>query len=81
VAVGIKFSSRIRIRQFPDTNLLFLFDTVGFCEKYCSRFHTIRISIQDDSKGKVNILGGDSIGHCEKKSSYGHVSNSEWLPR
>ena len=23
-------------------------------------------TIQDDSGGKVNILGGDSIGHCEK---------------
>jgi hypothetical protein len=23
--------------------------------------------IQDNSGGKVNILGGDSIGHCEKK--------------
>jgi hypothetical protein len=37
--------------------------------------------IQSDSRGKVNILGGDSIGHCETKSFYGHVSNSEWLPR
>jgi hypothetical protein len=24
-------------------------------------------SIQGDSGEKVNILGGDSIGHCEKK--------------
>jgi hypothetical protein len=24
-------------------------------------------SIQSDSGGKVNILGGDNIGHCEKK--------------
>jgi hypothetical protein len=24
-------------------------------------------TIQGDSGGKVNILGGDSIGHCEKK--------------
>jgi hypothetical protein len=37
--------------------------------------------IQGDSGGKVNILGGNSIGHCEKKSSYEHVPNSEWLPR
>jgi hypothetical protein len=36
--------------------------------------------IQGDSGGKINILGGDEIGHCEKKSSYEHVSNSEWLP-
>jgi hypothetical protein len=33
--------------------------------------------IQGDSGGKVNILGGDSIGHCEEKSSYEHVPNSE----
>jgi len=27
-------------------------------------------------------LEDKSISHCEeKKSSYGHVSNSEWLPR
>jgi hypothetical protein len=37
--------------------------------------------IQGDSGGKVNILGGDSIGHCEEKSSYEHVYISEWLPR
>jgi hypothetical protein len=37
--------------------------------------------IKGDSGGKVIILGGDSIGHCEKNSSYEHVSNSEWLPR
>ena len=38
--------------------------------------------IQDDSSGNFNILGGDSIGHCEKnKSTYEQVSNSVWLPR
>jgi hypothetical protein len=36
--------------------------------------------IQADSGGKVNTLGGDSVTHCAK-SLYGHVSNSEWLPR
>jgi hypothetical protein len=40
-----------------------------------------RLNIQDDSKGKVNILGGDSVSHCEKKSLYEHVSNSDWLLR
>jgi hypothetical protein len=25
------------------------------------------VDIQGDSEGKVNILGGDSISHCEKK--------------
>jgi hypothetical protein len=34
-----------------------------------------------DLTGKVSILGGDSIGHCVKESSYGLVSNSDWLPR
>jgi len=37
--------------------------------------------MQDVAGGKVNIFGGDSISHCEKKSSYKGVSNSEWLPR
>jgi hypothetical protein len=42
----------------------------------------IIIAIQGDSGGKVSILGGRIIGHCEKKiSSYVNVSNSEWLPR
>jgi hypothetical protein len=27
----------------------------------------IIVYVQDDSEGKVNILGGDSIGHCEEK--------------
>jgi hypothetical protein len=26
-----------------------------------------RFSIQDDSGGMVNILGGDSVGHCGEK--------------
>jgi hypothetical protein len=39
------------------------------------------LNIQSDSGGKVNIFGGHSISHCEKKSSHEHVSNSEWLPR
>lgn len=36
---------------------------------------------QYDSRGEVNIFEGNSIGHCENKSSYEHVSDSEWLPR
>lgn len=35
--------------------------------------------MQDDSGGKVIILGGDSIGHCLKRSSSEHVANSDWL--
>jgi hypothetical protein len=30
--------------------------------------------------GKFCILGGDTIGHCEKGSSHQRVSNSKWLP-
>ena len=37
--------------------------------------------MQGDSGGRVSILGGDSIGHYEKRISYVHVSNSEWLVR
>jgi hypothetical protein len=32
-----------------------------------------RVNRQYDSGGKVNILGRDSIGHCEKKGPYEHV--------
>ena len=35
---------------------------------------------QGDSGGNVNVFGGDNISYCEKKSSYKHMSNSEWLP-
>jgi hypothetical protein len=38
-------------------------------------------TIQGVSGRMVSVLGGDSIRHCEKNSSYEHVSNCEWLPR
>jgi hypothetical protein len=38
------------------------------------------LHVQDDKGGKVLILGGDSVDHCDK-SSYDHMYNSEWLPR
>jgi hypothetical protein len=34
------------------------------------------VEIQGDSGGKVNVLGGDTISHCEKKSSHEYVSDS-----
>ena len=34
--------------------------------------------IQGDSGGKANILGGDSMGHCEVKRLYEQVYNYEW---
>jgi len=37
--------------------------------------------IWGDSEGKVNILRGDSISHFEKKISYEHLSNPDWLLR
>jgi hypothetical protein len=43
-------------------------------------YRTSPLRIQDDSRGKVNTLGGDCISHGEK-SSYEHVSTSGWLPR
>jgi hypothetical protein len=36
-----------------------------------------RAHMQGDSGENVDILGGESIGHCEKKNSYQRVSNSE----
>jgi hypothetical protein len=38
-------------------------------------------SIQGDAGVAVSILRGDSIGHCEKKSSYELVSYIEMLSR
>jgi hypothetical protein len=47
-----------------------------------SKFEYVITKImQGDSGGKVSILGGESIGPCEEKSSYEHVSNSKSLPR
>jgi len=54
-----------------------------FLQKYCIFFPseaTERQLIQGDSRGKVNILGCDNTGHCEKISSYEHVSESECVP-
>jgi len=36
---------------------------------------------QGETGGKVYNFEGESMGHCENKSSYEHVSNYEWLPR
>jgi hypothetical protein len=36
--------------------------------------------IQDVPGGKVNILGGHSIGHSKQQGLYEHVSYSEWFP-
>jgi hypothetical protein len=39
------------------------------------------IAIQNVPGGKINILGGRSIGHYQQKSVYVHVSYSEPFPR
>jgi hypothetical protein len=41
----------------------------------------ICLYIKDGTAGKVNILGGDGIGHFERKSSYELGSHSEFLLR
>jgi hypothetical protein len=41
----------------------------------------IHIYIQGVPGGKVNILGGHSIGHSKQKTWYEHVSYSERFPR
>jgi hypothetical protein len=42
----------------------------------------IKVNIQSGSGGKVNIFGGERIGHCEsKKSTYKRGSGSIWLQR
>jgi hypothetical protein len=40
-----------------------------------------QIDIQSALGGKVNILGGNSIGHSKRKTLYEHVSYSELFPR
>jgi hypothetical protein len=47
----------------------------------CFSLLIYKIVIQGDSGGKADILEGESIGHCEKKIIYEHLSNSELLPR
>jgi hypothetical protein len=42
-------------------------------------FCTCRVCLRGDSGGKVSILGGDRVDHCEENSSYEHVCSSEWL--
>jgi len=46
-----------------------------FCE--CSGY----LQASGDSGEKVNVLWSDCIGHCEKKITFEHASNSDWLPR
>jgi hypothetical protein len=36
------------------------------------------VYVDSDSGGKINILGSDFTGHCEKHS-HEHVSYSEWI--
>jgi hypothetical protein len=53
---------------------------VNKSKEISKKFEVYLFQIQVDSGGKVSILGGDSIGHCEKKkSSREHTANSEWL--
>ena len=43
-------------------------------------FRLLKI-IQGVPRGKVNILGGHSIGHSKQNYFYEHVSYSERFPR
>jgi hypothetical protein len=55
---------------------------MAFCRPvlYFLTIHS-RITIQSVLGGKVNILGGHSIGHSKQKIVYIHVSYSERFPR
>jgi hypothetical protein len=44
-------------------------------------FRSMKCIMQGVPGGKVNILGGHSIGHSKQKSVYVHVSYSERFPR
>jgi len=52
---------------------------IGGCWKFF--VFSVLMQIQSDLGERVSILVGDRIGHCKKKSSYEHVSNSGWSPR
>ena len=44
-------------------------------------FITTFATIHSDSGWKVSLLGGDSIGHCEKKKKFVRTRDSERLPK
>jgi len=44
-------------------------------------YYKTLVHIQGVTGGKVNILGGYSIGHSTQKPLYEHVSYSERFPR
>jgi len=48
---------------------------------YISVYTHTQTHTQSVAGGKVNILGGHSIGHSKQKCLYEHVSYSERLPR
>jgi hypothetical protein len=48
----------------------------NFALKIIQRPDWFAIIMQNDSRGKINILGSESIGYC-KESSYEHVSTSD----
>ena len=54
-----------------------------YIKKWSILFNDLTVAeiTQSNSERKVSILGGDSISHCEKKSSYEHVSDGRWLTR
>jgi len=54
---------------------------VNRSQEISKKFEVYVFQIQGDSGGTVIVLGGDSIGHCLKKSSNEYVANSEWLLR
>ena len=47
----------------------------------CGRVQGVAKCTQGVPGGKVNILGGYSIGHSKQKTLYEHVSYSERFPR
>jgi hypothetical protein len=47
------------------------------CHKLNESDHLKVLNIQGDSRAKVNIIAGDSIGHCEKKK--GHVNMCQYV--
>jgi len=39
--------------------------------------NSMKSVVQGDLRGNINIFGGNSLSHCEKKISHDHLCNSD----
>jgi len=79
------------VRNFPSSNIFpqsrtddyiaTYINAIGWCHATENLSPPTLFPIQGVPGGKVNILGGHSIGHSKQKCLYEHVSYSEQFPR